>query len=134
MRVSVGAVIIFIFGLTADEVSVLRANGYRPRDIVAANPELANTLDMIRGGAFSRGDNEYARQVADRLVSDGEPFLVRADFAAYAAAQDRGDALYRQPEEWSRRAVLNTVSMGPFSSDRAVREYADRIWNIRSVI
>ena len=134
IRDSVGADNIFIFGLTADEVSVQRANGYRPREIVAANPELANTLDMIRGGGFSRGDNEYGRQVADRLVSDGEPFLVLADFAAYAAAQDRVDALYRQPEEWSRRAVLNTVSMGPFSSDRAVREYADRIWNIRSVI
>ena len=49
-------------------------------------------------------------------------------------AQDGVDALYRQPEEWSRRAVLNTVGMGPFSSDRSVRQYAERIWNIRSVI
>jgi starch phosphorylase len=89
---------------------------------------------MIRNGAFTRGDNEYARQVVDRLEADGEPFLVLADFAAYAAAQDRVDAMYRQTEEWSRRAVLNTVGMGPFSSDRSVREYADRIWNIRSVI
>jgi len=134
IRDSVGADNIFIFGMTADEVSTTRANGYRPRELVAANPELANTLDMIRNGAFTRGDNEYAREVVDRLVSDGEPFLVLADFAAYAAAQDRVDAMYRQTEEWSRRAVLNTVGMGPFSSDRSVREYADRIWNIRSVI
>jgi len=131
---SVGADNIFIFGLTADQASATRANGYRPREIVAADPELATTLDMIRAGAFSRGDSEYARMIVDRLVSDGEPFLVLADFAAYAAAQDRVDALYRTPEEWSRRAVLNTVGMGPFSSDRSVREYADKIWNIRSVI
>jgi starch phosphorylase len=134
IRDSVGADNIFIFGMTADEVSTTRANGYRPRELIAANPELANTLDMMRNGAFTRGDNEYARQVVDRLESDGEPFLVLADFAAYAAAQDRVDAMYRQTEEWSRRAVLNTVGMGPFSSDRSVREYADRIWNIRSVI
>jgi starch phosphorylase len=134
IRDSVGADNIFIFGLTADEALTTRANGYRPRDIVAADPELAMTLDMIRSGAFSRGDSDYARIIVDRLVSDGEPFLVLADFAAYAAAQDRVDALYRTPEEWSRRAVLNTVSMGPFSSDRSVREYADKIWNIRSVI
>jgi starch phosphorylase len=134
IRDSVGADNIFIFGLTADEALTPRANGYRPRDIVAADPELAMTLDMIRSGAFSRGDSDYARIIVDRLVSDGEPFLVLADFAAYAAAQDRVDALYRTPEEWSRRAVLNTVSMGPFSSDRSVREYADKIWNIRSVI
>jgi len=134
IRDSVGPENIFIFGMNAEEASTLRANGYRPREIVAENAELAATLDMIRSGAFTRSDNEYARHVVDRLTSDGEPFLVLADFAAYCAAQDRVDALYRQPEEWSRRAVLNTVGMGPFSSDRSVREYADRIWNIRPVI
>jgi glycogen phosphorylase len=131
---SVGPENIFIFGMTADEVSARRADGYRPREIVAANPELAATLDLIRKGAFSVGNAESANMIVDRLTSDGEPFLVLADFEAYCAAQDKVDALYRQPEEWSRRAVLNTVGMGPFSSDRSVREYADRIWNIRSVI
>jgi starch phosphorylase len=80
------------------------------------------------------GNTESANMIVDRLMSDGEPFLVLADFEAYCAAQDKVDALYRQPEEWSRRAVLNTLGMGPCSSDRSVREYADRIWNIRSVI
>ena len=134
IRDCVGADNIFIFGMTADEVSQRRADGYRPSEIVAANPDLKVAIDMIRNGAFSRGGAEDARAVADRLTSDGEPFLVLADFAAYSAAQDRVDALYRKPEEWSRCAVLNTVSMGPFSSDRSVREYAERIWNIRSVI
>jgi glycogen phosphorylase len=134
IRDSVGPENIFIFGMTADEAAARQANGYRPREIVAANPELAATLEMIRNGAFARGRSDDARLLVDRLTSDGEPFLVLADFAAYCEAQDRVDALYRQPEEWSRRAVLNTVGMGPFSSDRSVREYADRIWNIRSVI
>ena len=134
IRDSVGADNIFIFGMTADEAAARQADGYRPRDIVAANAELAATLEMIRAGAFNRGRSDDARMVVDRLTSDGEPFLVLADFAAYCEAQDRVDVLYRQPEEWSRRAVLNTVGMGPFSSDRSVREYADRIWNIRSVI
>jgi starch phosphorylase len=133
IRDSVGAENIFIFGMTAEEAAARRADGYRPAEIVAANPELAQTLEQIRMGAFSNGDG-FSRTVADRLTSDGEPFLVLADFAAYCAAQDRVDALYRTPEEWSRRAVLNTVGMGPFSSDRSVREYAERIWNIRSVM
>jgi starch phosphorylase len=131
---SVGEDNIFIFGMTADQAAKRHADGYRPSEIVKANPELANTLEMIRNGAFSRNDNDYGHMLVNRLTSDGEPFLVLADFEAYCAAQDRVDALYRQPEEWSRRAVLNTVGMGPFSSDRSVREYAERIWNIRSVI
>jgi starch phosphorylase len=134
IRDAVGADNIFIFGMTADQAARRQADGYRPRELVAQNPELANTLEMIRSGAFSRGDNEYAQHVVNRLVSDGEPFLVLADFAAYCAAQDQVDALYRKSEAWSRCAVLNTVSMGPFSSDRSVREYAERIWNVRSVI
>ncbi|MEO8017701.1 MAG: glycogen/starch/alpha-glucan phosphorylase, partial [Pseudomonadota bacterium] len=134
IRDSVGPENIFIFGMTADEAAARQANGYRPREIVAANPELAATLELIRSGAFNGGRSDDANLVVERLMSDGEPFLVLADFTAYCEAQDRVDALYRQPEEWSRRAVLNTVGMGPFSSDRSVREYADRIWNIRSVI
>ncbi len=134
IRDAVGPENIFIFGMTADEAAARRADGYRPRELVAANAELANTLEMIRNGAFARGDNDYARHLVDRLTADGEPFLVLADFAAYCEAQDRVDALYRKPEEWSRRTVLNTVSMGPFSSDRSVREYAERIWKIRSVM
>jgi glycogen phosphorylase len=134
IRDAVGADNIFIFGMTADEVLARRADGYQPSQIVANNPELAQTLEQIRSGAFSRGSADDARLVAERLTADGEPFLVLADFEAYVAAQERVDALYLKPEEWSRRAVLNTVGMGPFSSDRSVREYAERIWNIRSVI
>jgi len=59
---------------------------------------------------------------------------VLADFAAYAVAQDAVDALYLQPDEWHRKAVLNALSMGIFSSDRSIREYAQRIWRIKPVI
>ncbi len=53
--------------------------------------------------------------------------------ASYMACQERVDALYRDPEEWSRRAILNVADMGKFSSDRTIREYADRIWNVKPV-
>jgi starch phosphorylase len=127
IRDHVGAENIFIFGLTADQVAARRAAGYRPRGELEANPELRETLEFI---AAQFG----ARQVVDRLCSDGEAFLVLADFAAYAKAQDEVDALYVREDEWSHRAVINCLSMGYFSSDRSIREYADRIWSVKPVI
>jgi starch phosphorylase len=71
--------------------------------------------------------------VIDRL-SPGEPFLVLADYAAYAKAQDEVDALYAREDRMEPSAVINCLNMGYFSSDRSVREYADRIWAVKPVI
>ena len=43
------------------------------------------------------------------------------------------DALYRKPDEWTRKAVRNIAGMGPFSSDRTIAEYAHEIWHTRPV-
>jgi len=134
IRDHVGAENMFIFGLTAAEVAARRAAGYSPRRELEGNPQLKSALDLIRSGFFSPGRPDDAKPVIDRLLSEGEPFLVLADFAAYARAQDQLDALYVQEDEWSRKAVLNCVNMGYFSSDRSIREYADRIWAVKPVI
>ena len=134
IRDHVGAENLFIFGLTADEVAARRAAGYQPWRELDANPELKSTLDLIRTGFFSPTRPDDAKPVVDRLLGEGEPFLVLADFAAYAAAQDQVDALYTQEDQWSRKAAINCLSMGYFSSDRCVREYAERIWGVRPVI
>jgi starch phosphorylase len=134
IRDHVGAENMFIFGLTADEVAARRAAGYKPRAEVEANPELKRTLDLIGSGFFSAGRREDTRPVIDRLLSDGEPYLVLADFAAYVKAQDAADALYLSEDQWSHKSVINCLNMGYFSSDRSIREYADRIWSVKPVI
>jgi starch phosphorylase len=134
IRDQVGAENIFIFGLTAEDVEVLHGTGYSPSDFVRANDELRRTLEMIDEGYFSPGNLADGKPIVDRLLSESERFMVLADFAAYSAAQDQVDALYRRPDEWSRRALVNTLSMGTFSSDRSIREYAQRIWRIKPVL
>jgi glycogen phosphorylase len=134
IRDHVGAENVFIFGLTADEVAERRAAGYQPRREVEANPDLKATLDIIASGFFSPGRPDDAAPVISRLLSDGEPFLVLADFAAYVKAQQQVDALYLEQDEWSRKAIINCLNMGYFSSDRSIRDYADRIWAVKPVI
>ena len=110
-----------------------KAKWYRPSDIIAQDAELAQTIAMIDEGYFSNGDVTEAKAIAGRLLSDDEPFLVCADFRAYMEAQDKVDALYRDQERWLRSAIVNSIRMGYFSSDRSIREYADRIWAIQPV-
>lgn len=130
---AVGSENIFIFGLTAEEVAEQRRTGYKPADIVAGNAELRQVLDLISEGFFSPGRaKEYAGMV-EMLVREGEHFLVLADYEAYVKSQDEVDQLYRNPNEWNRKAIINMANMGRFSSDRSIAEYAEQVWNISSV-
>lgn len=116
----------FLFGLKTDEVAALRPS-YHPWDYVASNPELHRVLDAVASGQFSSGDREMFRPIIDSLLST-DPYMVLADFQAYMQCQDRVDALYRTPQEWTRQAILNVARMGYFSSDRSVKEYCQEIW------
>jgi starch phosphorylase len=134
IRDHVGAENIFIFGLTTEEVAARSAEGYAPRKELEANPELRAALEMIAAGFFSPDAPMSGELIAHRLLEEREPYFVLADFAAYARAQDAVDALYQQEDAWSKKAVINSLSMGYFSSDRSIREYADRIWSVKPVI
>ena len=133
MKDEVGSDNIFIFGLTAEEVVSLQAKGYNPWDIYYSNAELKRALNMIAGGYFSPGAPDLFRPVFDALLRGGDHFLLLADYASYIACQERIDELFKNPEEWTRRAILNVAGMGKFSSDRAIREYAEKIWNVKAV-
>jgi starch phosphorylase len=133
MKDEVGDDNIFIFGLTSDEVAALYAKGYNPWDHYHANAELRQALDMIGSGFFSPDAHDRFRPIVDTLTKHGDHYLLLADYASYIAAQERVDALYRDTNEWTRRAVLNVANMGKFSSDRAIREYAERIWDVKPV-
>jgi starch phosphorylase len=130
---AVGEENMFVFGLDREQEARLREEGYDPMRYVQASAALANVLRKINDGYFSQTQLDRHRPVVDSLVQ-GDRYFVCADFEAYVAAQERVAELYRQPEEWSRRAILNVARMGRFSSDRAVHEYAERVWNVKPVI
>jgi starch phosphorylase len=134
IRDAVGADNMFIFGLTAEQVVAQRAGGYYPYEIAEKNPELKRVIELIETGHFSPDNLASSKSLADLLLSDGEHFLVLADYESYVAAQERVDALYRDADQWSRKAMINSLSMGAFSSDRSIRDYADTIWNIKPVL
>ena len=134
MRESVGPENIFIFGNTAPEVADIRARGYQPRDIYEENAELKRVLDAIRDGAFSPSEPSRYQGIYDALVNWGDHYLLLADYASYVAKQAEVDALYRDSDAWTRKAILNVAGMGVFSSDRTIAQYAHEIWRTKPVV
>jgi len=130
----VGEENIFIFGLTAQEVANTRQHGYNPWHFYNSNPELRQVLDMLKAGYFSSEAPSRFQPIVDNLTYGGDHFMLLADYAAYIACQDRIDELFQNPEEWSRKAILNVANMGKFSSDRTVKEYAQEIWQVEPII
>jgi glycogen phosphorylase len=120
---------IVIFGLTAAEVEERRRSGNDARGTIDRTPELKAVLDAVGSGVFSPGDADRYRSLVDGLYAS-DWFMVTADFAAYAAAQRRVDALWRDRSRWFGKTIRNTAHMGWFSSDRTIREYARDIWHV----
>ena len=71
------------------------------------------------------------RPLVDSLLR-WDPFLVLADYADYVACQERVSAAWLDPERWTCMSILNTARAAKFSSDRAIREYCGKIWNLSS--
>ncbi|MDR3405957.1 MAG: glycogen/starch/alpha-glucan phosphorylase [Chthoniobacter sp.] len=129
IREEVGAENFFLFGLTAAQVTDIKAAGYRPRDYYEQDIGLREVIDFMASGALGHGDTELFRPIVENLL-DHDPFVLLADYRAYIEAQDCVSALWRDSEAWTRRSILNTARMGKFSSDRSIRDYCQRIWSI----
>ncbi len=125
----VGADNMFIFGMTAEQVAVRRAKGLDASDVIAASPILSEVLDGVAAGVFSPDDRDRYRGLVENLRYH-DYFEVCADFDDYYRTQRRIAALWRRPGDWWQAAILNTANVGWFSSDRAIREYADLVWNV----
>jgi starch phosphorylase len=132
IREEVGADNFFLFGLTEKEVVRLQHDNYHPATTIEKNPHLSEVIHLIASGHFSHGDTEVFRPLVDNLCQY-DPFLVLADYADYVACQDQVTTVWKDTERWTRMSILNTARAGKFSSDRAIREYCDEIWNVHAV-
>jgi starch phosphorylase len=118
----------FLFGLTAEQVQGSRG-WYNPRWHYEHDLETRQALDLIAADHFSRTEPGIFKPILDRLLPQGDYYMHLADLPAYVEAQGKVAALYRQPDAWARKAILNVACSGKFSSDRTISEYAAQIWN-----
>jgi starch phosphorylase len=120
----------FLFGLSAQEVAESRG-WYSPYWHYEHEPETRAALDMISGDAFSRGEPGIFAPLRDALLTHGDHYMHLADLRSYLEADQAACALYRDRDEWARKAILNVAGSGKFSSDRTIAQYAAEIWHAK---
>jgi len=129
IREQVGHENFFLFGRTSSEIAALR-HGYRPWELVGGLPLVQRALELVESGFFSDGDADLFRPLVQNVVGS-DPYFLLTDFPDYLAAQDRVAQAWRDQAHWQRMSVLNTARSGFFSSDRAIADYAERIWQVQ---
>jgi starch phosphorylase len=132
IREEVGEDNFFLFGLTTEELGALRTS-YNPRKYYEEDKELKQAIDQIHNGYFSPGTPTLYHPVTQPLL-DHDTYFVLADYAAYVKCQEEVNKAYGDRDRWTKMAVLNVARSGKFSSDRAIREYAENIWGISPVV
>ena len=127
IREEVGEDNIFIFGMTTEQVREKKMAGYFPASLLEKDARLQAVFDLFRVGHFSPEDPELFTPFLNSLLHHDE-YMLLEDFSDYVACQGRVSDLYRNPESWTQKAILNVARMGKFSSDRTIFEYNRDVW------
>lgn len=122
----------FLFGLTAQQVEQSRG-WYNPWWHYENEPEIRAAIDLINSDHFSRHEPGEFKPLVNALLNCGDHYRHLADLSSYAKAHQHLRYTYEEPQEWTRKVILNIAASGRFSSDRTIKEYARDIWNVRPV-
>ncbi|CAM0134992.1 unnamed protein product [Umbelopsis sp. WA50703] len=120
---------IFLFGARSEQVEDLRhVQRYRN---VPMNPELQAVIHLIENGTF--GDSHIFQPLINTITIGKDYYLISVDFSSYLESQELVDEAFKDKKSWAQKSILCTARMGKFSSDRAIKEYAEDIWNVDPV-
>uniref|UniRef100_A0A8D3BSW5 Alpha-1,4 glucan phosphorylase n=1 Tax=Scophthalmus maximus TaxID=52904 RepID=A0A8D3BSW5_SCOMX len=124
---------IFIFGMRVDDVDALDMRGYHAEEYYKRLPELKQAIDQIAGGFFSPKQPDMFKEIVNMLMHH-DRFKVFADYEDYMKCQEKVNALYKNPKEWTKKVIHNIAGCGKFSSDRTIAQYAREIWGMEPTL
>ena len=116
---------IFIFGMNADEVNVMKANGYSPEGYYNSNHVITAAINRMYHGVNGAAFDEVANAI--RFT---DQYMALADFDSYRQTQLKASEIYGDKNRWNRMSLNNIAGAGIFSADRAVSDYARDIWKL----
>ncbi|XP_076024706.1 glycogen phosphorylase, muscle form [Genypterus blacodes] len=124
---------LFIFGMRVDDVDEMDKRGYNAGEYYNRLPELKQAIDQIAGGFFSPKQPDLFKEIVNMLMHH-DRFKVFADYEDYMKSQEKVNALYKNPKEWTKKVIYNIAGSGKFSSDRTIAQYAREIWGMEPTL
>jgi starch phosphorylase len=129
IREKVGEDNFFLFGLKENEIQEMRPN-YNPRKLYEESEYIKRILNAINSNLFCEKDSPTLfKPIFDELLNR-DYFFVLADLEAFNKAMKEAEKAYNDKQDWAKKAIYNVARVGYFSSDRAISEYAQKIWHI----
>ncbi len=119
---------IFIFGLKTPEVMELQKKGYNPMEYMYNNETLKSAVEFIQAGVNGKSFGEISSS-----LMNVDQYMALADFADYQKAQKLSAEAYQDKERFAGMSLMNISGAGVFSADRAIMDYANKIWHTQPV-
>lgn len=124
---------IFLFGMTSEEVEALWQKGYQPLKFYNSNHDLRLVLDMLTSGVLGSKFREISQSLLTNQFGVADAYMTLADFASYVDIQKKISETYVDKRKFTNMSLVNIAKAGLFSSDRAIKEYSEQIWNAKPV-
>ena len=130
IREEVGKENFYLFGLTEEEVQNKRKT-YNPREIYEKNDYIKRIMNAVNSNMFCEKDYVLLfKPIFEELVNR-DYYFVLADLESFDKKMEEAEKDFLNKDVWNKKAILNVARIGKFSSDRSVKEYADKIWHIK---
>ena len=120
----------YIFGLRVDDIEKIK-NSYNPKTYYRDNPSIKRAVDTLINGTLDDGRTGYFEDLYNALLEERDQYYLLADFDSFKQAEERVFEDYKDKKKWAKKCLINLANSGQFSSDRAIKQYASEIWDIK---
>jgi starch phosphorylase len=129
----------FGFGKSAKQNAELRSSGsYSPSDLYMHNSRIHAAMEALKDHTFAEtsAEHEVIHTLYQSLLNshNGDPadrYFVLGDLQAYYETQKKVEELFLDSSHWAECALHNIASMGRFSIDESIHNYAHLVWDLK---
>lgn len=127
----------YIFGARVEDLEKIVPT-YDSRKIFSENKKISRVVETLIDGTVSDGGSGDFRELYYSLLDGAswhkpDHYYLLGDLESYVEAKLKCNSDYKNREEFAVKQWKNICNAGKFSSDRTIADYAENIWDIKSV-